>query len=348
MTYQDQLRSVAFDLARFSAFSAHALLFGLVTIVLLVLRPSFVEASSDEWARGRQRVARRLEGIVTTALCASLIATVVAFLLQVTLISSLERLPVGSNAFSEVLQTSFGQWYAARIPVLIALFVILFGRIRVLAMADADDSPRPQPWWWATWAALGFVLLATTTFSGHASTASPKVLAVTNDLVHLAAGSIWFAGVIVLAVILPDAWVGKPSAERARLLGPAVLRFSHVALIAISVVAVTGTINSLLQVAHPGDLLHAAYGLTLLIKIGLFLVILLMGAINHFYLRGRLRSANEGEPGRAQRLFRRTIAIELLVALAIMVASGVLTGQARTRQINSTQTEQTPAQNQSR
>lgn len=340
MTYQEQLRSIAFDLTRFSAFSAHALLFGLVPIVLLVLRPSFVANPSDEWARGRQRVARRLEGIVTTALCASLIATVVAFLLQATLISTIERVPVGTNSFSAVLQTSFGEWYAVRIPVLIALFVILFGRVRVLVMAGEGDSPRPEPWWWATWAGLGFVLLATTTFSGHASTASPRVLATVNDLVHLVAGSIWFAGVIVLAVILPDAWLGKPSAERARLLGPAVLRFSRVALIAISIVAITGTVNSLLEVAHPGDLLHAVYGRTLLIKIGLFLVILLMGGVNHFYLRGRLRSSAEGEPARAQRLFRRTIAIELIVALAIMVASGVLTGEARTRESRSTPTEQ--------
>ncbi|MFN2594028.1 MAG: CopD family protein [Actinomycetota bacterium] len=332
MTFQDEFRSVAFDLARFCAFSAHAMIFGLVAIALLVLRPSFVENAPGPWSAGRQRVAQRLEGIVIASLLASFIATVVAFLLQATLISSIERVPVGSNSFSAVLQTSFGEWYAARIPILIALLVMLLGRVRVLALAGPEDKDKPAPWWWATWGGLGLILLATTTLSGHASTTSPRLLAIANDIVHLAAGSIWFAGVVVLAVILPDAWLGKPSEERARLLGPAVLRFSHVALIAIGIVAVTGTINSLLEVAHPGDLLHSDYGRTLLIKIGLFLVILLMGAVNHFFLRVRLLSSSKDEPARAQRLFRRTIAVELLVAIGIMVASGILTGQARTRE----------------
>jgi copper transport protein len=332
MTFQDEFRSIAFDLARFTAFSAHAMIFGLVAIILLVLRPSFVDNEPGPWSAGRRRVARRLEGIVTTSLAASFVATVVAFLLQATLISTVEHVPVGSNSFSAVLDTSFGRWYALRIPLLLALFVMLLGRVRLLALAGGEDKQQPAPWWWATWGGVGLALLATTTFSGHASTASPRLLAIANDLIHLAAGSIWFAGVVVLAVILPDAWLGKPTEERARLLGPAVLRFSHVALIAISIVAVTGTINSLLEVAHPGDLLHSDYGRTLLIKIGLFLLILLLGGINHFFLRERLRSSTEGEPARAQRLFRRTIAIELLIAIGIMVASGVLTGQARTRE----------------
>lgn len=331
MTFQDQFRTVAFDLARFCAFSAHAMIFGLVAIILLVLRPSFAENEADGWTVGRQRVARRLEGIVNTSLAASLVATGVAFLLQATLISSIQHAPVGMDAFSAVLKTSFGQWYAVRLPLLVALFVMLLGRVRELALAGPEDEHRPAAWWWATWAALGLGLLATTTLSGHASTASPRALAIANDLVHLAAGSIWFAGVVVLAVILPDAWLRKPSAERARLLGPAVLRFSHVALVTIAIVAATGAVNSLLQVAHPGDLLHTGYGRTLLIKLGLFLVILLMGGVNHFFLRERLRSSGE-EPARAQRLFRKTIAIELAVAIGIMVVSGVLTGEARTRE----------------
>jgi putative copper export protein len=330
MGFQDELRSIAFTITRFTAFSAHALIFGLVPIVLLVLRPAFDSVPDEEWASGRHRVGRRLEGFVQAALIATGIAAVVGILLQAVLISQLQRIPVGSNAFSTVLSSSFGEWYAARIPIAVALAVLLIGRVRAGALARGDEA-RPSTGWWVGWGLLGAALLATSTFSGHATTASPRLVAIPNDLIHLLAGATWFTGIIVLAVVLPDAWLGKTARDRARILGPAVYRFSEVALVSITIVGITGVVNSYLEVGAYRDLIDTSYGLTLVVKVGFFVSILALGGFNHFFLRRRMQSFEDSEPRRAAQIFRRTIAAELFIALMIMGATGALTGEARTR-----------------
>ena len=54
----EDLRSVAYALARFTGFASNAFLFGLVPVTLLVLRPSFAGLDASEWARGRKHVGK--------------------------------------------------------------------------------------------------------------------------------------------------------------------------------------------------------------------------------------------------------------------------------------------------
>jgi copper transport protein len=333
----EDLRSVAYALARFTGFSANAFLFGVVPVTLLVLRPAFSGLPADEWAKGRRRIGRRLEGLVQASLIASATATAIALLLQAVLVAQLNRKPLDMDSFTSSLNTTFGQWYLLRFPLLVGLAVLVVGKVGRSVLAGAGDSSRaPGTAWWAAWAAFGLALLATNSFSGHAAVAEPRALAILNDVVHLASGAIWFAGIIVLAIVLPDGWAGQKGAGRARLLAPAVTRFSKVAIVSIGVVAVTGTLNSFLDVNALNDLVDTGYGRTLALKIGLFLAILALGGVNHFFLRKRLERAERGEDAKAgagaQRVFRRTIAAELAVAIGLMGLTGVLVGQARTKQ----------------
>ena len=333
----EDLRSVAYTLARFTGFSANAVLFGAVPVLLLVLRPAFAGLTEDQWSRGRRRVGARLEGIVQASLIASATATAIALLLQAVLVAQLNREPLDFHSFSSSLNTTFGQWYLLRFPLLVGLAVLIVGKVRRSALAGAGDGERaPGRAWWVAWAAFGLALLATNSFSGHAAVAQPHAVAVLNDLVHLASGAIWFAGIIVLAIVLPDGWSGAPPAERARLLAPAVTRFSKVALVTIGIVAVTGTVNSFLDVNALGDLIDTGYGRTLALKIGLFLFVLALGGINHFFLRKRLERAERGDSpdaaAGAQGMFRRTIAAELAIAIGLMGMTGLLVGQARTKE----------------
>jgi putative copper export protein len=217
---------------------------------------------------------------------------------------------------------------------LAALAVLVVGRVRRSVLAGTgDDRASPGRVWWIAWGLFGAALLATSSFAGHAAVAEPRALSIANDVVHLLAGATWFTGIVVLAVVLPDGWAGQDAAARIDLLSPAVVRFSRIALIAIGVVAVTGTLNSFLDVAELDDLVDSAYGRTLALKIGLFLAVLALGGINHFFLRARLERARaERDPRRAPGLFRKTIAAELVVALGLMGLSGILVGQARTKQ----------------
>ncbi|MCA1703871.1 MAG: CopD family protein, partial [Actinobacteria bacterium] len=172
----------------------------------------------------------------------------------------------------------------------------------------------------------------THSFTGHAAVAVPRGWGLVNDIVHLAFGSIWFAGIVALAVLVPDAWRAKSEGERLSLLAPVVTRFSKLALVSITIVAITGTLNSFMNVAYLDDMVDTPYGLSLTVKIAFFGGILALGGINHFFLTKRLQRGERFGAWPAQRLFRMTIAIELVIAVTIMGITGWLTGQAKTKQ----------------
>ncbi|HEY7874552.1 MAG TPA: hypothetical protein VIG64_05460, partial [Actinomycetota bacterium] len=104
----EDLRSVAYALARFTGFAANAFLFGLVPIALLVLRPSFAGLSAGAWARGRKRIANRLEGFVQAALIAAVAASAIALLLQALLVAQINDEPLDMDSFTSTLTTTFG------------------------------------------------------------------------------------------------------------------------------------------------------------------------------------------------------------------------------------------------
>ena len=92
-------------------------------------------------------------------------------------------------------------------------------------------------------------------------------------------------------------------------------------------------INSLLRVGRLQDLFGTRYGNVLLLKIGLFLVILAVGGLNHFVIAHRLEAAiGRRRASSSRALFRRTIVTELIVAIAVLGLTGVLTSMARTRE----------------
>jgi putative copper export protein len=143
---------------------------------------------------------------------------------------------------------------------------------------------------------------------------------------------VWFTGIVVLSLVLPGVWAGLPAPEGPAVLTPAVDRFATVALVSIAVAGVTGVLNSFLHVAALNDLVDTGYGRSLVVKLALFVALLGFGAVNHFVVRGSLvRALKEGNPTSAPRLFRMTIAAELLIALGIMGVTGLLVGLDTTR-----------------
>jgi putative copper export protein len=330
MGFEEILRNVAFTCVRFLAFSAHSFLFGAPLVLLLVLRPGFGALDEERWAAGRARLADRLEGVVQSAFIASAIATAIAIALQASLVAELNEGDLSSPSFLSVFSTTFGQWHLFRYPLLAGLVVLLSGKVRQWSLQRDRGAARS---WWLGWMLLSLGLLATHSFTGHAAVASPRGLGLLNDIVHLAFASVWFAGIAILAVFLPDAWRTKTNSETLSLLGPVVHRFSKVALVSITIVAITGTLNSFMNVAYLRDMVDSPYGVSLTVKIVFFLGILALGGINHFFLTKRLQQgSDDSRAGAAQRFFRMTIAIELVIAITIMGVTGWLTGQSKTKQ----------------
>lgn len=335
MAYEETLRQISLTGARFGMFVGHALLLGLPLVLLLVVRPA-VQAVGEgpSWQRAREVMADRVEGFVQAALVASAMAAVVFVVIQATLVAEAGDGDVTTDSITSVLEASYGRWYLLRIPLLIGLVVLLWGRIRDSAViAPAEGARRVGPGWWGLWILLATALSATATLSGHTSVARPLGLAVVNDVVHMVTASTWFAGIVVFASLLPSAWGRHSEADRLALLTPNVHRFSKLAMVCIAIVAVTGVVNSLLHVEKLTDLVETGYGQLLALKLLLFGLILALGALNHFVVRRRLERAASDGAASPRRLFRRAIAVELIVGLAIFTVTSVLTGSARTKKI---------------
>ena len=337
---EEDLLQVSFTLVRFGAFIANALIFGAIPLFLLVLRPGFRALGPEAWRVGRLDLAARIEGLVRASLVASVVATVLALLLQTALVATLAGGNLQLDSLETVLDTSFGIWNLLRIPVLGALGVLLINRLQRVSLSGiGEGETSPGSLWWGLWGVLALTLLATWSLSGHASVSSPAWLALINDVLHLGAGGTWFAGIIVLAIALPEAWQGRTTSERTRLLSEVVSRFSRMALVAIALVAATGTLNSFLNIEEPGDLIDSGYGRMVMIKIGLFAAVVALGAINHFHVRKRLASAATNEAvSDPYGLFRKTIATELVIGLLLMGSTGLLVGLPRTRKTPPPQT----------
>ncbi len=338
MGFEETFRSVGLTLARSISFISHAFLFGLLPILALVLRPAFARVDGEAWGKSRARISARLEGMVQSALTATAVATLIALVLQFALVSEVQGGEITSRPVLSVLETRFGQLYLMRFPLLAGLVVLLVGRVRAWSLSGAGDGGRTAGRaWWLGWGALALGLLATSTLSGHAAVATPVPLSIANDLLHLICGGIWFTGIIVLALVVPDAWRGRTPEERVALLAPVVVRFSTVAMVTITVLGITGALNSYLNVEQLDDMFDTPYGRAISAKILVYLGILAVGGVNHFFVRGKLEKAlDEGRSDASQSLFRKTIAIELVMALAVMGITGFLTGQARTKEVEQT------------
>lgn len=333
MPVEDTFRLITTTLSRLGVFVAHGFLFGLIPVLVLVVRPSFRELPPTEWALVRQRTASRLQDILSAALIASFICTVIMLVVQATLTAEMMGGRMSMDSVSGVAQTSFGRWHLARFPMLLAMAVLLSGRVRVWALAErSDDQGAASPLWWSVWGVLAVGLLLTSTMSGHTLVATPRSLAIPNDLVHLCAGATWFAGIVYLASVLPQTLRSKKETEKLRLIAPAVTRFSRLALVAITLVTATGIVNSLLHVERLSDLWMTGYGRSLGAKLSFFVGVILLGAVNHFFVRKRMeRAVSNPALGSARPLFRRTIAIELALAFAIFGSTALLTNSARTK-----------------
>jgi copper transport protein len=157
--------------------------------------------------------------------------------------------------------------------------------------------------------------LVTVTLAGHAWTAPNRSVAVVSDLAHLGAVAVWTGGLLALLVALR----ALPTDGRARL----ATRFSAVALGAVVVVAVSGTVSGWQQVRTLEALTSTAYGRLLLAKVAGFAVLVVLGWLN----RTRLVPLVE----RTVAPLTRSLRVEVAVAAVVLGLTAALIHQPPAR-----------------
>jgi copper transport protein len=216
-----------------------------------------------------------------------------------------ERSMVGAPSLLPLFLTREGEYLLA-----LGIAVIACGA----AVVAADLYPGR-----AAIAALGLtavVAVLAHVLAGHA--AAPGALRPLNILeqwIHMTAIGIWAGG---LAWLLLGIRKMEPGGRAGT-----IRVFSRIATWTLVVVVATGVLRAVTEVGSPSNLLHTSYGVTLLVKVVLVLVVVAFAAFNHFrYVPGLDR---EGDAGRHVRNDSRA---ELVVLAGVLVATAVLTGLA--------------------
>lgn len=249
---------------------------GAIIAVYLVLMPAQRRLSEQGSALGAPLQSAQGRALAWAAWCGglSLLMGIGLFVQRLAVLNeaSLEDTP----GWYVLFQTQWGAFWLIREGSVAALTIL------VLVLRRAYRRR------YALLAGLLLVVVAVAqALSGHAAAVAPDpALAVAADAVHFLAASAWVGGLMALIVgLLPLVWQHK--SNWADLLRAGWRPFSRVAAISTGLLVATGLYSSARQVASVDALINTLYGQTLLVKVGLVLVIGVVGLLNSIALHRR-------------------------------------------------------------
>lgn len=134
----------------------------------------------------------------------------------------------------------------------------------------------------------------------HGSGAGHHMLAIGLVIVHVAAISLWFGGVVALFLM------SKSDREIAR------KRFTPLALWCVSAIALTGVVNAFIRIESFANI-RSDYGVLVILKTGIFVFVLALAA----YSRKKL-----GEQNFTKQLIRELILLTTVLVLGVFLGQG--------------------------
>ena len=344
-----KLTEVAFGVVRGLDYLSIALLLGGLAFLIFAWAPGFaaVAGPEPEWHLAARMFAGRMRWLLIAAVATGFLVSVLGILLQgataagVSLWSSLN-----STLIESTLKSRFGTVWGLRAIDWLALGALLAtgmalahraetaaGQEHATATSDEDARAvpaRPPRWMLGLIGLFGAYLAATPALSGHASIQSPTVIFFPADVLHVLAASIWVGGVACLLIALPAATRRLPGPQRSRLLLATLTSFSPLALASVFVIATTGVVQAYIDVRSVDALFNTTYGLLIVAKTVLLLVLICLGWINRERLIPAFQRIARAEepPGGAGILARRTLRGELGLMLCVFGVTAALISYA--------------------
>jgi putative copper resistance protein D len=250
--------------SRFVHFTALLFAFGICFF------PLYAFSGSEAAARWNMR--SRFKASFLTACFVALISGV--FWLVFTAASMAGSLAeVNSNTLASVLgESAFGRVWTIHLALIIVLCF--------LAAADLWGRPRSA----YLIVALSAACLTSLAGVGHTQEEEGAALLMraAADGAHLLAAGAWLGGLVALLAVLPSK---AGSADRSKSdVGHVLMRFSGMGYCAVAILLGTGLINSWFQVPNLSQLTSALYGQLLILKLGLFGLMLVLAVVNRFWL----------------------------------------------------------------
>ena len=334
---------VAFGVTRGLDYLAIALMLGGLAFLLLSWRPALVATAGagGGWPEASTAFAARARRLLAVAVVLGVVSGAAGIVLQgATAGGTSFWSALDPGVVREVLGTRFGRIWGLRVVDWLLLGTALAAgvgarTIPVLrpAAVGADGvapAPFPRAGVLAALAVPAAVLAVTPALAGHATTQHPVAALLPLDVVHVLAMSVWIGGLVALLLVVPAATRLLEAPERSRLLAAVLLRFSPIALGCVVALAATGTAQALIDMGGLSPLTTTAFGRAVLIKVGLLLALVAIGAVNRQRVVPALkRLAAGGEPpGAAGRLLRRTLRAEVALVIVVLGVTSALVSYA--------------------
>ncbi|MCU1448089.1 MAG: copper resistance protein CopC [Acidimicrobiales bacterium] len=307
-----------FGVVRFAWFAALLGLVGAAVVRLWVWTPCVREldlTESDAAEGFRHRFARAFPAMWVVLLVAGALSLVfeTASVSGLSLLSSFRP-----SVLATTIHTAFGGYWVAEMVITALMLVPVAGLVRRRRLWHV--SPHV---WLALFAVGAAGLAVIAGLDSHARTLGHPALGVPSIAVHLAAVGVWVGGLASLVLLAGLGWRRLPVDQRGPLLRRLVPRFSRVAIVAVAVVVLTGTLNAILDLAKVSDLWSTTYGRVVLAKVVVLVLALGLAARHRFVTPKRLDDPAAAQAG--ARSFARTSAVELgLLALAVALASALV------------------------
>jgi copper transport protein len=157
-------------------------------------------------------------------------------------------------------------------------------------------------------AALAAAGMLVDVVNGHAAASGPTLFQIVVQWLHVVAVAVWLGGLAALLASLR----GSPDPDKTQ----AAWRFSRIAGVALATVAATGLVRAAQEVGTIDGLLGTDFGRVVIIKSLLLLVLVALGAVNHFI--GVRRAA------RSLGTLRRVGRVEVAIGVVVLLATGIL------------------------
>ena len=167
-------------------------------------------------------------------------------------------------------------------------------------------------WTMAAFAATVGVGIASA-YGGHGAAGRWVPVGILATALHVAAMAVWLGGLVLLLVELRSA--GEVG----------VRRFSNLALGSVAVIVVSGIVQSVRQLGSFDALTSTSYGTLLIWKVVAVIVLIGVATLSRRLVHGRLIGARRpGEIVTDVPRLRRAIAVEVVIALAIVTLTSLL------------------------
>ena len=160
-----------------------------------------------------------------------------------------------------------------------------------------------------------FVLLSASVMTNHAAARMEgRATLIVITFLHEASTGFWIGG---LPFLLRSLYITKDAATKWYL----TQRFSRMALVSVAVLVLTGLVMSLAYVGSFHALVGTSYGLMVIAKVWMLLMMIALGGINFLMLR-------KYSPDGALPRLRRLVEAEVGIGITIVLAAASLTSQA--------------------